>query len=142
GRGSPLGGRTDVTCGRLCTCTAGGRRREQPWMEVGMVDVATRQDDRTELLDELLAEVEGPLRSGRERLVNELLDQGYDAATLREAQRQDRLAVLLLDDAMHESAVLSAREVADVCRMGVDDVLRASRLLGMLVPDADTRAYD
>ena len=106
------------------------------------MDVATRQVDRTELLDELLAGVEGPLRSGRERLVNELLDQGYDAATLREARRQDRLAVLLLDDAMHESAVLSAREVADVCRMGVDDVLRASRLLGMLVPDADTRAYD
>jgi adenylate cyclase len=107
-----------------------------------MGDVATRQEDRTELLDELLAGIDGPLRSGRERLVNELFDQGYDAATLREAHRQDRLAVLLLDDAMHESAVLSAREVADVCSMSVDDVLRASRLLGMLVPDADSRAYD
>jgi adenylate cyclase len=37
---------------------------------------------------------------------------------------------------------LSAREIADLCGMNVDDVLRASRLLGMLVPDADTRAYD
>jgi adenylate cyclase len=38
--------------------------------------------------------------------------------------------------------VLSAGEIADLCGMNVDDVLRASRLLGMLVPDAGARAYD
>jgi len=93
-------------------------------------------------LTDLLVGVEGSLRIGRERLVNELLDLGYDAATLRAAHEQDRLAVLLLDDALHETAVLSARDVADVCGLPVEDVLRASRLLGIPVDDPETRGFD
>jgi adenylate cyclase len=105
------------------------------------MNVSTRPDVADELAD-LLVGTEGSLRIGRERLVNELLDLGYDVATLREAHRQDRLAVLLLDDALQESAVLSAREVADVCELPVDDVLRASRLLGIVVDDPEQRAFD
>jgi adenylate cyclase len=105
------------------------------------MDVVTR-NDRAGLLDEMRVGAEGTLRTGRERLVNELLERGYDPDVLREAHQQDRLAVLLLDEAMNESAVLSAREVADICGLDADDVLRASRLLGMFVTDTETRAFD
>ena len=106
-----------------------------------MVDVGT-QLNRAAILDEVLAGIEGPLRAGRERLVNELLDLGYDPATLREAHRQDRLVVLLLDEAFHESAFLSARDVAGACAVPVAEVLRISALLGIPVAGADTPAFD
>jgi adenylate cyclase len=105
------------------------------------VTLGTRED-RAVLLEEVLAGIDGPLRAGRERLVNELLDMGYDAATLREAHRQDRLVVLLLDGVIHETAFLSARDVATACGWPADDVLRISRLLGIAVIDADTPAFD
>lgn len=97
---------------------------------------------RTAGLDDLLAPLDGELRAGRERLLDELLERGFTPASLREAHRQDRLAVLLLDEALHESAFLSARDVANACGLEVEDVLHASRLLGLEVVDADALAFD
>jgi hypothetical protein len=104
--------------------------------------VSTDCDARAALLDEVLAGIDGPLRTGRERLVDELLERGYDVEALREAHRQDRLVVLLLDEAFHETAFLTARDVAEACGVPVDDVLHVSRLLGVPVDDANTPAYD
>jgi len=104
--------------------------------------LSTERDERTALLDEVLAGIDGPLRTGRERLVDELLERGFDVETLREAHRQDRLVVLLLDEAFHETAFLTARDVAEACGVPVDDVLHVSRLLGVPVDDANTPAYD
>src|SRR5689334_18245933 len=98
--------------------------------------------ERADLLEEVLDGIDGPLRAGRERLVNELLDHGYDVPALREAHRQDRLSVLYLDEALHESAFLTARDVAGACGLGVDEVLRMSRLLRIAVTDPDTPAFD
>lgn len=55
---------------------------------------------------------------------------------------KDRLAVLLLSEALHESAFLSARDVASACGLEVEGVLHASRLLGLEVADADACAFD
>jgi len=104
--------------------------------------VSTDRDERIALLDEVLAGIDGPLRTGRQRLVDELLEHGYDVEALREAHRQDRLVVLLLDEAFHESAFLTARDVSEACGVPVDDVLHVSRLLGVPVADANTPGYD
>jgi adenylate cyclase len=98
--------------------------------------------EREALLAEVLAGIEGRLRDGRARLLNELLELGYDEATLREAHRRDRLSVLLLEEALHEAAFLTARDVADACGLPVAEILRLSRLLGLDVADADTPAFD
>jgi adenylate cyclase len=98
--------------------------------------------ERDALLAELLEGVDGPLREGRARLVNELLDLGYDGATLREAHRRDRLVVLLLDEALHETAFLSARDVASACGLPATEILRIGHLLGIAVADADTPMFD
>ena len=45
--------------------------------------LSTERDERTALLDEVLAGIDGPLRTGRERLVDELLERGFDVETLR-----------------------------------------------------------
>ena len=107
-----------------------------------MPNAVIRADEREALLGEVLDGIEGSLRDGRERLVNELLDLGYDVATLREAHRRDRLVVLLLDEAIHEAAFLTARDVADACGVSVAEVLRVTRLLGIAVDDAHTPAFD
>jgi adenylate cyclase len=107
-----------------------------------MPNAAIPTDERETLIAEVVAGIDGPLRAGRERLVNELLDLGYDAATLQEAHRRDRLVVLLLDEALHETAFLTARDVADACGLSVAEVLRLSHRLGIAVADADTPAFD
>jgi adenylate cyclase len=93
-------------------------------------------------LDDLLDGLDGDARAGRKRLVAELLERGYAPATLRDAEAQDRLAILLLEEAFGESASLTARQVAKSCGLDVDDVLRTFRLLGVPVADADTPALD
>jgi adenylate cyclase len=107
-----------------------------------MASTAIRTDEREALLAEVLAGIDGPLRAGRERLVDELLEQGYDVQTLREAHRTDRLAVLLLDEALHESAFLTARDVANACGVPVGEVLELSHRLGIDVAGPDTPAFD
>lgn len=107
-----------------------------------MVDTSMKLDAGTSGLEDLLEGLVGGLRAGRERLLAELLERGYTAEALREAHDQDRLAVLLLDEAVHESALLSAREVANLCDIDVDEVLLANRLLGLGVEDPDSAAFD
>src|SRR4051812_18962865 len=107
-----------------------------------MTETCVCPDPRLADLEDLLEGLHGQLRVGRERLLLELLERGYLAASLREAHRQDRLAVLLLEEALHESVMLSARDVARLCGLDVDDVLRTSRLLGLTVDDADEVAFD
>lgn len=107
-----------------------------------MANAVVPTDERAALLAEVLEGIDGPLRDGRERLVNELLDRGYDVATLREAHRRNRLVVLLLDEAIHETAFLTARDVATACGVPVGDILGVSRLLGIDIADADTPAFD
>src|SRR5690349_22263705 len=104
--------------------------------------VSARTDEREALLDEVLAGIDGPLRAGRERLVDELLERGYSPTELRIAHREDRLVVLLLDEAIHESAFLTAHDVSEFAHMPADEVLRAARLCGITVEDADTPAFD
>ncbi|MDQ1460182.1 MAG: hypothetical protein QOI08_1666, partial [Actinomycetota bacterium] len=60
----------------------------------------------------MLYGLDGRLRAGRERLVRELIARGYSIETLRSAHAEDRLAVLLLEDALRSSASLTARDVA------------------------------
>ncbi len=107
-----------------------------------MTHVTIGVGEREALLADVLDGIDGPLRDGRERLVDELLDRGYDVETLREAHRADRLVILLLDEAIHETAFLTARDVANVCGLPVDDVVRMSHLLGIDVADADTPGFD
>jgi adenylate cyclase len=107
-----------------------------------MANVTIGAGEREALLIEVLDGIDGPLRDGRGRLVDELLDRGYDVETLREAHRADRLVVLLLDEAIHETAFLTARDVANACGLPVDDVVRMSHLLGIDVADADTPGFD
>jgi adenylate cyclase len=99
-------------------------------------------DPRLQELDDLLEHLGGSLRAGRERLPIELLERGFSPTALRTAHVQDRLAVLLLDEALRESASLSARQLADACHINVDEVLRTSRLLGLTIDDADTPGFD
>jgi adenylate cyclase len=93
-------------------------------------------------LDDLLEGLDGPLRAGRRRLLAELLERGYSADDLRAAHRLDRLPVLLVEEALQETASLTARDVAARCALDVDTVLSASRLLGIHVAGPDTRAFD
>jgi adenylate cyclase len=93
-------------------------------------------------LDDLLDGLDGRLRAGRQRLLVELLARGYTPAELREAHGQDRLAVLLLQEALHESALLSARDLAALCEIDLDDVLHATRMLGLPADGPDQPAFD
>jgi adenylate cyclase len=107
-----------------------------------MAETCVCPDPRLADLEDLVEGLNGALRAGRERLLVELLERGYSAAALREAHDQDRLAVLLLEEALHESVTLTAREVASLCDLDLADVLRASRLLGLTVGDPDEPAFD
>ena len=104
--------------------------------------MTTRMGCQTGDLDEVLENVSGPLREGRRRLVAELLEHGFTPAQLREAHLQDRLAVLLLEEAIRESASLSARDVAQACGVELDEVMHVSHLLGLRVDDADEPGFD
>jgi adenylate cyclase len=102
----------------------------------------TDADHRLAEFDDLLEGLDGRLRAGRQRLLAELLDRGYDAASLREANRLDRLPVLLMEEALAQAASLSAREVASATGADPDDLLRVSRLLAIPVDDPDAPAFD
>jgi adenylate cyclase len=104
--------------------------------------MATQLDDRLGELADLLDELDGPLRHGRARLLAELLERGYTVEALREAHRLDRLAVLLLEEALRESASMSARDVAAACDIDAAEVLRAAQTMGIAVHDPDVAAFD
>jgi adenylate cyclase len=107
-----------------------------------MVEASVQVESRVAELEDLLEGLNGALRAGRERLLVELLERGYTAAALREAHRDDRLAVLLLEEALHESVSLSPRDLASRTGVDVDEVVRVGRLLGLTVGGADEAAFD
>lgn len=82
-------------------------------------------------VDALTTGLTGRLADGRRRLLRELVERGYSAEELREAVADDRLAVLLLEQVLRETASLTAEEVATACDVDVTEVLRVHRLLGL-----------
>jgi adenylate cyclase len=90
----------------------------------------------------MLHGLDGRLRAGRERLVRELIARGYSIETLRSAHAEDRLAVLLLEDALRSSASLTARDVALDTGFDVSEVLQTWHLLGLGTVGSDEPAFD
>ena len=97
--------------------------------------------DRDDETEQLLTDLDGPLRNGRAKLVAELFEQGYTAGELREAIAADRLAVLPLERVLREAATLSAVQVASDTGLDAGEVMRLTRLLGLPATGIDEAAF-
>jgi adenylate cyclase len=89
----------------------------------------------------LLEGLEGDARDARERLLQDLVDDGVSLEEIHEACREDRLALLPVDRVLATDTPYTARDLAD--RTGVDlDALRAARgAFGLPIADDDERVY-
>ncbi len=80
----------------------------------------------------LLDGLEGEDRAARERLLDRLVEEGFEAGELQQAVKEDRLALLLVERAL--GGRYSANELAERTGLEASQLLRIRRLLGL--PDA------
>jgi adenylate cyclase len=80
----------------------------------------------------LLDGLDGEDRAARERLLDRLVDEGFDEEALQAAVKEDRLALLLVERAL--GGRYSANQLSERTGLEAGQLLRIRRLLGL--PDA------
>jgi adenylate cyclase len=89
--------------------------------------------------DGLLDGLEGEDRAARERLLDKLCAEGYTVDELKEAVREDRLALLLVDRVL--GGRYTARELEERTGLTAPQLLRIRRLLGLPEAAPDDRVF-
>jgi adenylate cyclase len=87
----------------------------------------------------LLDGLEGEDRAARERLLNRLVDEGYTEDELKEAVKEDRLALLLVDRVL--GGRYTANELEERTGLKAAQLLRIRRLLGLPEVGPDGRVF-
>jgi adenylate cyclase len=87
----------------------------------------------------LLDGLEGEDRAARKRLLDRLLDEGYTVAELKEAVREDRLALLLVERVL--GGRYTATELEQRSGLPATQMLRIRRLLGLPEASLDDRVF-
>jgi adenylate cyclase len=123
----------------------GERRRSRRIFRVDRVDGAAREmseeDPSGFAAEGLLEGLEGDARSARERLLQELLDDGVPLEELREACAEDRLALLPVDRVLATETPYTARDLAEKAGVSLDDLRAARAAFGLPIADDDARFY-
>ncbi len=87
----------------------------------------------------LLDGLKGEDRAARERLLRKLVDEGYTLDELKEAVKEDRLPLLLVDRVL--GGRYTARELEKRSGLKASQLLRIRRLLGLPEAAADDRVF-
>ncbi|MGN6871371.1 MAG: adenylate/guanylate cyclase domain-containing protein [Solirubrobacteraceae bacterium] len=87
----------------------------------------------------LLDGLEGEDRAARERLLHKLVDEGYALDELKDAVKEDRLALLLVDRVL--GGRYTAGELEKRTGLSTAQLLRIRRLLGLPEAAADDRVF-
>lgn len=87
----------------------------------------------------LLDGLEGEDRAARVRLLDRLVDDGFTLKELQEAVQEDRLALLLVQRVL--GGRHTARELEQRTGLGVDQLMRIRRLLGLPDASPDHRVF-
>jgi adenylate cyclase len=87
----------------------------------------------------LLEGLDGPERTARERLLEQLAGDGFSLAELKAAVAEDRLALLPLERVL--GGRYTASEIAERSGVRVEQVLRVRRALGFPAVDASDRVW-
>ena len=89
----------------------------------------------------LLEGLDGDERESRQRLLEELADDGFELDELKEAVEQDRLALLPVETVLGGEPKFTANQVADKANVDLDFLQRLWNALGMPVAGEDEKAY-
>src|SRR5690349_19341612 len=89
----------------------------------------------------LLDGLEGEERDARKELLDQLDDAGVDLDTLREAVKEDRLALVPAEFELGSDRDLTESEVAQQADVPVEFLRQQWRALGLSQPDADTKMF-
>ena len=80
-------------------------------------------------------------REARRALLDDLHEDGVELEDLREAVRDQRLALVPVERLLGGRPRYSAREIAEETGLDLQTLLATRRALGLAVPDADDRAF-
>jgi adenylate cyclase len=80
-------------------------------------------------------------KESRRKLLEELVDDGFELDDLREAVDQDRLALLPVETVLGGEPRYTAEEVAEKAKVDLDFLRRLWNALGMPVANEDEKAY-
>src|SRR4051794_29809343 len=89
----------------------------------------------------LLEGLDGDEKESRRKLLEELVDDGFELDYLREAVEQDRLALLPVETVLGGEPKYTADEVADKAKVDRDFLQRLWNTLGMPEANDDEKAY-
>jgi adenylate cyclase len=87
----------------------------------------------------LLDGLEGEDRAARERLLRRLVEENFTVEQLKDAVREDRLALLLVDRVL--GGRYTARELEEQTGLSAAQLLRIRRLLGLPEASPDDRVF-
>src|SRR4051794_34664394 len=117
----------------------GERQRSRRIFRADHVDGATREmseaDSSGFAAEGLLEGLEGDARTARERLLQELLDDGAPLDELRAACAEDRLALLPVDRGLATETPYTARDLAENAGVSLDDLRAARAAFGLPIAD-------
>ncbi len=89
----------------------------------------------------LLENLEGEERESRRKLLEELVEDGFDLEYLKEAAEQDRLALLPVETVLGGEPRYTAEEVAKKTKLDREFLVRLWNALGMPVAGEGEKAY-
>src|ERR671916_3362965 len=94
------------------------------------------------LPDDLFDDVQGEDREAREALLSWLVERGLTVDELREAKREQRLALLPTEHVLTRGCNLSLNEACERSGLAREFIERVWRVVGIPIPDPDEPVVD